>query len=264
LHDLKDALDDKGIYEWSEVEDFNTKFFKNAPADELSPIIDTAAQRFNEDLDFNEEEKADIKIKAKHFVKVYGQLAAIITFENMNWEKLFWFLKFLIPKMIVKQREEDLLDELLESVDLSTYGIERVRLNEKLNLDDTETSLDPNNANPRGAHGTDEKEELDIIIKDFNDRWFANWDATPEDKRLFFQTFVEKIKQHPDYESKYLNNQDQYTRDIAYTKILDQVALQMRKVQLDFAKQWLDEHFKQDFKQSTQQFLMRGQQVGVK
>jgi len=257
LHDLKDALDETAIYEWGEVEDFNTKFFKSVSAEELSPIIDTAAQRFNSDLDFNEEEKADIKIKAKHFVKVYGQLAAIISFENMNWEKLFWFLKFLIPKMKVKQREEDLLDELLESVDLSTYGIERVRLNEKLTLDDAESEVDPNNANPRGAHGGDEKAELDAIIREFNERWYANWDATPDDKRLFFQTFVEKIQQHPDYESKYLNNHDHYTRDIAYNKILDQVALQMRKVQLDFAKQWLDEHFKQDFKSSTQRAIGR-------
>ena len=255
LHDLKDALDETSIYEWGEVEDFNTKFFKSVPADQLSPIIDTAAQRFNKGLELNEEEKADIKIKAKHFVKVYGQLAAIISFENMNWEKLFWFLKFLIPKMQVKQREEDLLDELLESVDLSTYGIERVRLNEKLSLDDSESELDPTNSNPRGAHGTDDKSELDSIIREFNERWFANWDATPDDKRLFFQTFVEKIQQHPDYESKYLNNQDNYTRDIAYNKILDQVALQMRKVQLDFAKQWLDDHFKQDFKSSTQRAI---------
>ncbi|WP_254527513.1 MULTISPECIES: type I restriction endonuclease subunit R [unclassified Sphingobacterium] len=257
LHDLKDALDETSIYEWGEVEDFNTKFFKSVPADQLSPIIDTAAQRFNKVLELNEEEKADIKIKAKHFVKVYGQLAAIISFENMNWEKLFWFLKFLIPKMQVKQREEDLLDELLESVDLSTYGIERVRLNEKLSLDDSESELDPTNSNPRGAHGTDDKSELDSIIREFNERWFANWDATPDDKRLFFQTFVEKIQQHPDYESKYLNNQDNYTRDIAYNKILDQVALQMRKVQLDFAKQWLDNHFKQDFKLSTQRAIGR-------
>src|SRR5690606_2315438 len=138
-----------------------------------------------------------------------------------------------------------------------TYGIERVRLNEKLSLDAEESELDPNNANPRGAHGGDEKAELDNIIREFNERWFANWDATPDDKRLFFQTFVEKIQQHPDYESKYLNNQDHYTRDIAYNKILDQVALQMRKVQLDFAKQWIDEHFKQDFKSSTQRAIGR-------
>lgn len=255
LHDLKDALDDSAIYEWSEVEKFNTFFFKGASADELSPILGNAEDRFNELLDLSEDQKADLKIKAKHFVKVYGQLAAIISFENMNWEKLFWFLKFLIPKMIVKKAEADALDELLNSVDLSTYGIERVRLNETLVLDREESQLDPANSNPRGAHSDDENDLLENIINDFNTRWFADWDATNEDKRQFFQTFVEKIQEHPDYESKYLNNNDTYTRELAYDKIMEQVALSMRKLQLDFAKQWMDTHFKQDFKSGTQRFL---------
>lgn len=255
LHDLKDALDDSAIYEWSEVEQFNTLFFKGASADELSPIIGNAEDRFNELLDLSEDQKADLKIKAKHFVKVYGQLAAIISFENMNWEKLFWFLKFLIPKMIVKKAEADALDELLNSVDLFTYGIERVRLNETLVLDREEAQLDPANSNPRGAHSDDENDLLENIINDFNTRWFADWDATNEDKRQFFQTFVEKIQEHPDYESKYLNNNDTYTRELAYDKIMEQVALSMRKLQLDFAKQWMDTHFKQDFKSGTQRFL---------
>ena len=255
LHDLKDALDDSGIYEWVEVEAFNTAFFKGVSANELSPIIGKAEDRFNFELGLNEDTKADLKIKAKHFVKVYSQLAAIISFENMNWEKLYWFLKFLIPNMIVKQTEADLLDELLNSVDLSTYGIERVRLNEKLLLDEQESQLDPANSNPRGAHADDEKSSLDSIINDFNTRWFANWDATEGDKKQFFKTFVEKIQEHPDYETKYLNNPDTFTRDLAYDKIMEQVALSMRKLHIDFAKQWMDSHFKQDFKSGTQRAL---------
>jgi type I restriction enzyme, R subunit len=53
-------------------------------------------------------------------VKIYGQVACIIPFENPNWEKLYWFLKFLIPKLKVKDKDQDELDALLESVDLST------------------------------------------------------------------------------------------------------------------------------------------------
>ncbi|MFB5946725.1 type I restriction endonuclease subunit R [Albibacterium profundi] len=257
LHDLKDVLDESEIYEWSEVEEFNTKFFSGVIADELSPIIDTAADRFNHSLDLNEELKADLKIKAKHFVKVYGQMAAIISFENMNWEKLFWFLKFLIPKMIVKKKEDDLLDELLESVDLSTYGIERVHLNQRLTLDQDESTLDPANANPRGAHDEGDKAELEDIIRDFNDRWFASWEATPEDKRQVFFTFTEKITQHPDYQEKFLHNSDPFTKELAYNKIVEDVAKDMRKVQLEFAKQWLDQNFKEDFKNSTQRYLGR-------
>lgn len=257
LHDLKDVLDDSGIYDWYEVENFNTQFFNGVKAEDLSPIIDVAAERFNSSLELKDEEKADLKIKAKHFVKVYGQVAAIINFEYINWEKLFWFLKFLIPKMVVKKKEDELLDELLESVDLSTYGIERVRLNESIALDKEESAVDPANANPRSAHDDNEKARLDQIIDDFNNRWFANWEATPEDKRQVFFTFTEKITQHPDYLDKYINNNDPHTRDLAYQRIMEDVAMSMRKLQIEFAKQWMNDDFKQGIKASTQRYLER-------
>lgn len=201
-----------------------------------------------------EEEKADLKIKAKHFVKVYGQVAAILEFENIKWEKLFWFLKFLIPKMVIKDKEKDALDGLLNSVDLSTYGLERVHLNEKIVLDPAESALEGVNSNPRSAHPDDEKAELEKIISDFNEKWFSNWNATPDDKRQLYYTFTERIQSHPDYESKYVNNPDSYTRDLAYKKIFDDVALSLRKLHLEFSKQLMDEHFKQDFRASTQRF----------
>lgn len=50
LHELKAALDDVGVYEWSEVEDFATRYFGNEDAQKLSTIIDVAASRFANDL----------------------------------------------------------------------------------------------------------------------------------------------------------------------------------------------------------------------
>ncbi len=91
LHDIKDALDAPGVYDWGEVERFNELYFANAEAEELSPIIDTCAQRFDSELELDDDEKADYKIKAKQFVKVYAQVACIIPFENVAWEKLHWF-----------------------------------------------------------------------------------------------------------------------------------------------------------------------------
>ena len=94
----------------------------------LSPIIDLAALCFNQELELEDEEKADFKIKAKQFVKIYGQMASIMPYEVLAWKSYFVF-KFLIPKLVVKTKEDALIDELLESVDLSTYGLERTKLN---------------------------------------------------------------------------------------------------------------------------------------
>ena len=234
LHELKSNLDEAGVYESSEVEDFVAKYFKGVNAQELSPIIDIAAERFNATLELEDKAKADYKIKAKHFVKIYGQMASIMPYEVPAWEKLFWFLKFLIPKLIIVDHQKDALDGLLNSVDLSTYGLERVKLNSSIGLDATETEVDPQNPNPRGAHGGDiEEDELDLIIQSFNERWFQGWEATPDEQRAKFVNLAQKMKEHSDFKEKYADNADIQNREIAFGKIFDEVMGKQRKNELD-------------------------------
>lgn len=249
LHDLKNSLDEVGVYEWFEVEDFVGKYFEGLDADKfLSPILQIAEQRFNSELELSDIAKADYKIKAKQFVKIYGQMASIMDYEVANWEKLFWFLKFLIPKMIVRDPAMDSLDELLNSVDLSTYGLERVKLNANFGLNAEESELDPQSANPRGAFDESEKDELDLIINSFNERWFQGWEATPEDQRVKFITLGKYIQAHPDFQTKVVDNVDAHTTNLAFKKILDDVMSKQRKNELDLYKLYAkDEAFYQAF-----------------
>lgn len=257
LHELKDALDDVGVYEWHEVEQFVKLYFDNADAQRLSPIIDTAADRFNNELELEDNDKVDFKIKAKQFVKIYGQMASIMPYEIALWEKLFWFLKFLIPKLIVKDPDADRIDELLNSVDLSSYGLERVKLNHSIGLDDSETELEPQNPNPRGAHGGGEEHDpLDEIIRSFNERWFQGWGATPEEQRIKFINIADGIKAHPDFEEKYQNNPDVHNRDLAFEKIFEEVMLKNRRNELDLYKLLAnDAAFKAAMQQSLRQMV---------
>lgn len=256
LHELKDSLDDSGIYEQTEVESFNEKYFKGVDAQQLSPIIDIAAKRFTDELDLDDKQKPDYKIKAKQFVKIYGQVAAILPYEILAWEKLFWFLKFLIPKMVVKDAQADLLDELLESVDLSTYGLERTKLNVSIPLNDEETELNPQNPNVRGAHGEEEKDELETIISGFNERWFQGWEATPEDQRVKFFSLSKSVQSHPDFDSKVAQNVDDQNRELALKKILDDVMAQQRKQELELYKLYAqDSSFYQAFYNTIKQVI---------
>ncbi len=257
LHELKDPMDDVGVYEWYEVEDFVKRYFNNEDAQTLSPIIDIAANRFNFELELEDDDKVDFKIKAKQFVKIYGQMASIMPYEIIAWEKLFWFLKFLIPKLIVKDPDSAALDALLDSVDLSSYGLQRVKLNYGIGLDDAETELDPQNPNPRGAHGgEEERDPLDDIIKNFNERWFQGWTATPEEQRVKFLNIADSIKAHPDFESKYNNNPDPHNRELAFEKIFGDIMLKRRKDELELYKLIAgDEAFKTAMQQSLQNYM---------
>ena len=255
LHELKDYLDCTGIYEQYEVDDFNQKYFNGVEAQLLSPIIDIAAQRFNVEFELEEKDKADIKIKAKQFVKIYGQVASILPFDIAAWEKLFWFLKFLIPKLTVKTGVEG-LDELLESVDLSTYGLERSKLNTTINLDDSETEVAPQKPSMRGAHDGEEKDPLEAIIQSFNERWFQGWEATPEEQRVKFLTLSKSVQAHPDFKLKVAENLDAQNRELALKKILDEVMAQQRKQELELYKLYAqDPSFYQSFLNTMKQVI---------
>lgn len=258
LHELKAVLDDSGIYERIEVDEFFDSYFKGEEAGKLSAMIDVVADRFNSELE--DDDKTDYKIKAKQFVKIYAQMASIMPYEIVEWEKLFWFLKFLVPKMVVKDKDKDILDELLNAVDLSTYGLERVKLGAKIELDPIEAQLDPQNPNLRGAHADEEKKDpLDEIIKNFNERWFKGWDATPEEQRAKFIHIMDKVKAHKDFKQNYEKNTDEINKKLAITKIIDEVINNERRKELELYRLFAtNETFKLGLMENIQMALRAG------
>ena len=237
LTELKTELDEVGVYEWEEVVTFTEKYFKEVDAQLLSPIIDKAAERFNTSLELSHEEKADFKIKAKQFVKIYGQVAAIMSFEKLVWEQLYWFLKFLIPKLLIKNPEDDQIDELLNNIDLSTYGLQRTKLGHAIELDETESTLAPQNSNPRGTHGGEKEEDpLDLIIRSFNEKWFQGWEATPEEQRVKFVSIARLVQEHANFKTHYVDNPDIQNRDLALMKMIGDAISKQRKNELEMYK----------------------------
>lgn len=255
LHDLKDALDDAELYSDEDIEKFNELFFNGVDAEQLHPIIDEAVARF--DMIEEEDDKIDFKIKAKQFVKLYGQLACIMPFSKPEWEKLYWFLKFLISKLKVAEKDKDELDALLESVDLSTYGLERVRLNQHIALESEESELEPENPNVRGVHGGEEDESpLDEIIRHFNERFFDAWDATPEEQRVKLINIMENVQKSAAYQAQVVDNPDEQNRRIALESLISQAVNKERKKDLDLYKIYAgDPDFKKAFEESIIRIL---------
>jgi len=253
LHDLKDALEEFDLYGADDVDGFNKLFFAKVDAEKLHPILDETVARF--DLIEDEEDKIDFKIKAKQFVKIYGQLACILPFLQVEWEKTFWFLKFLIPKLKVKTPETDDLNALLESVDLSTYGLERQHLNESIDLDDEDSELDPAKPIMKGFHeDEDEESPLDEIVRVFNERWFSAWDATPEEQRIKLINILRHVKKSKKFQSQVVNNPDQQNRKIALESLISDAINQERRRELDLYKLYAGDS---DFKKALNKSIIR-------
>lgn len=66
-------MDDVGVYEGQEVEEFVQRYFNDEVAQTLSPIIDTAVNRFNIELQLEGEDKVDSKVKLSILLRFMGR-----------------------------------------------------------------------------------------------------------------------------------------------------------------------------------------------
>ena len=250
LHELKTTLLGFDVFEMEDVDTFINLYIHGAEADKWAPIIDTAAERFNHEIEWGENGKADFKMKCKQFVKVYSRAAAIMSYEVKDWEKLFWFLRFLIPQLVVSNAANDELKDLLDSVDLNTYGLRRTSLNETIQLDAGESIVDPNKAVMVNAGSMEEepKETLDAILRDFNERWFRGWNATPDDQKSKLISITRAIKDDEDYKTLVVGNPDQQAVDTIFNNIVDRIVRQKRRGDMSLYKEYhQNEGFKTNF-----------------
>lgn len=240
LHELKATLLSMGVFDMDEVNAFIDLYIHGEDADKWSPIIDTAAQRFNVEIEWAENGKADFKMKCKQFVRVYSKAAAIMEYEIKDWEKLFWFLRFLIPGLHVESNGGDDTKDLLDSVDLNTYGLRRTALNETIKLDDSEATIEPNKPIMVNAGGNEDelKDPLDTILKEFNERWFKGWDATPDDQKAKLISITNAVREDEDYQALVIGNPDQQAVNEAMAAIIDRVVRKKRKGDMSLYKEY--------------------------
>lgn len=177
LNDLVDALEKFEVYNEDIVKDFFEKYANNKDRTILDPIIDSAAHIFKYDLDIDK--KIDFKIKVKSFLRTYSYLAKLLDFNNVYWEQLWWYLKYLLPKLIIDENE-DLAQGIIESIDMDSYRPSK-QGTQKINLASEPGFVAPI---PVGLAGGKEKPNLDTlenIIKEFNHR-FGDIEWTDKDK----------------------------------------------------------------------------------
>ena len=251
LHELKNTLLGIGVFDMDEVNEFIDLYVQGVEADRWAPVLDVAANRFNNEMEWDETNKADFKMKCKQFVKIYSRVAAIMSYEVKDWEKLFWFLRFLIPNLVVNGPDSDSLKDLLESVDLNTYGLRRTALNEPIALDAGEATIDPLKPVMVNAGGGDQepKDPLDEILNEFNERWFKGWNATPEDQKTKLISVAKAVSEDDDYKTLVIGNPDQQAVDALMVEIIDRIIRQKRKGDMSLYKEYQqNEGFKDGFR----------------
>jgi len=204
LHDLqRDVLQFK-LFADNEVSDFVEKYFEGKTPDILNSLLDAVVLRFKNFLDT---EKIEFKTKAQDYIKKYGFISQIITFQDTSLEELFIYLKFLIRKLPTKV--DPLPYEILEAVNMDSYKIDK-KTETRIQLDDEEGLIDPMGLGS-SFKVEEEIDPLSKIIKDINDRFGTSFNTTD---KVILNTLSKKMMKNNSLKGSIQSN----SRDAAKIK----------------------------------------------
>ena len=232
LYSTQGEIENFHLYNPDELEDFCKIFFdKNEPDEKLQPILNTVVSRWSKIEEVDSREKFRHLIQS--FIRLYGYISQIITFENLELEKLFVFLRYL-NKKLPKRNKEDLGD-ILNTVDLESFRIQK-KFEGEINLDGGVT-LTPMEEGESIGQVEEEKDLLSEIIKGLNELYGS--ELTNEDK-LDLENVRKRIHEHEDLKKVFLGDNSDTNKKQKFDDVLNSIILSYVNDRFDFYKKMED------------------------
>jgi type I restriction enzyme, R subunit len=249
LHDLIDALDAFEVYHQHQIDDFFEKYVNGDERIKLDPIIDSSVHIFKNELDTDKQ--IDFKVKAKSFLRTYSYLAKIIDFNNPNWEKLWWYLKFLVPKLKIDDTD-DTMENIIESIDMASYRPSK-QGTDNISLGGDVGEVKPIPVDVRGGKLTPEFDTLENILTIFNQR-FGDIDWTDKDKvnKILTEEIPADMKADSQIMKDISNSPDKQNARISSDKKLSDLMQRYLHTQTEIYKKFSSD---KDFEKRYKEFI---------
>lgn len=232
LHDLERDIFSFKLFTLFEIDGFMDIYLNNNEPNTINAILDNIVSRY---LDLLDEEQKEFKTKSVDYIRKYGFMSQIVTFEDPKLEKLYIFLKLLVRKIPTKN--EPLPYEVLESVNMDSYKIEKQK-EIKIKLDDTDEGLiDPMSGSTGSGFVNETIDPLSKIIKEINDRFGTAFDS--KDK-VILNTLSQKMLNNRSLEGSIKNNSENAAK-IKFDDLFQEELVSMLNSHFDLYKK-LDEN----------------------
>ncbi|EMY80012.1 hypothetical protein pgond44_13948 [Psychroflexus gondwanensis ACAM 44] len=246
LNDLVDNLETFDVYNEYNVEDFFGKYVDGAERTQLDPIIDRSGEFFKNDL--TKDQQIEFKNNAKSFLRVYSYLGKILDFKNQDWEKLFWYLKYLVPKLFI-ERSEDLADGILESIDMDSYRPSKEGT-ENIDLVAEPGEVRGIPVEVGGGQSEPELDTLENILGAFNQRFGdIDWTDTDKVRQILTEQLPAEMKANKEIMDA-IQHSDKQNAKISSDKKLEELMQQYLFSQTEIFKKFTtDKDFQRRYKE---------------
>jgi len=169
LYEVQGRLLDFGVYTEADVDAFAAVYFDGkAGQDQLYAALEPIRQRFG---DLSDEEQPDFRSQLTDYVRLYAFLSQVLTFADIDLEKLYVFARYL--RRLLPADREELPREVQQNIDMESYRIQQTDSG-KIKLERHAGQLEPMATKPRRGSGEEELEPLSQIIAELNERFGLN------------------------------------------------------------------------------------------
>lgn len=165
-----------------------------------------------------EDQQSEFKSKIQSFIRLYSYISQIISFTEVQWEKLYVFLRFL-NKKLPKGTTERI--DITDSVDLGSLRIQMMG-ESRLSLEDIQGEVNPMTPEGGGKQGELELDLLSHIIQRINEVYGI--ELTDEDK-LDLEHVTNRMRQNGELELVMVgNNTEDDKKDFFKKVVKDEVS----------------------------------------
>jgi type I restriction enzyme R subunit len=228
LYGLQHEIEAFNLFTDDQVDRFCKEFYKKTETDEkLQPIINEVVESWK--LLDDEDQQMDFKSKIQSFTRLYSYISQIMNFTEIQWEKLYVFLRY-VNKKLPKGETEKI--DLSDSVDLDSLRIQMMG-ESNLTLEDKTGELYPMAED--GSTGVNEPEYdlLSHIIKRINEVYGI--ELSEEDK-VDLQHVTDRMKQNQELSSVMVGNNTENDKKDFFQKVVKDEVSEYYGDRLDFYK----------------------------
>ena len=172
LYEVQGRLLDFGVFLAGDVEAFARLYFDpKTTQDRLYKALEPARRRF---VELDPDEGRDLRGQLVDYIRLYAFLSQVLTFADVELEKLYVFARHL--RRLLPADDRELPREVQQNIDMESFRIQRTSRG-RIALDRQGRPLDPAGSKPRGGGPEQELEALSRIIEALNERFGLNLGA---------------------------------------------------------------------------------------
>jgi type I restriction enzyme R subunit len=237
LYSLETDIRNFNLFTDFEVKEFGDIFFDpKRPNEHFQPILNRVVDNWRrvEDLDQREEFRSLIQ----SFIRLYGYISQIISFEDVDLEKLYVFLNNLNKKL--PRREKDDMGDVTSLVDLDSFRLQET-FRGSIRLQDTDGTFKP--LNP-GAGTTPTEEELDTLSQIIDRINEVYGDQITEEDRIDLENVKKRVEMDLGLLDVMVGDNSETNKRHKFDEVLDSIILSYVNKRLDFYNRMDDPNLK--------------------